>query len=89
MRSVTSLDIISNNGAQNYSVYPDLFATVNDVNAQSTKSGVLTQTLMYGVNAKLDLLLSASASTSQTEFQNGSGGFNTTNSSAFNSTWIG
>ena len=88
LRSITSLQFLASSGSKTYITYPALIS-VNDGNILvDSKTTSLNETLLYSYNSKVDLILNANGSYENQQYVN-SNGFSNTDSTNFNSVWIG
>lgn len=88
LRSITTLQSISSGGSNSFASYPELVAVNDGRNWQDVKSLSLTQTFLYGLTSKLDILASGTASASRREYVDTSG-YGHKNSNDFDSLWLG
>jgi hypothetical protein len=88
LRSITTLQSISSGSSDSFASYPDLVA-VNEGRAwQDVKSLSLTQTFLYGLTPKLDILASVTGSAKRREYVD-AGGYGHSNSNDLDSLWVG
>ena len=88
LRSITTFQSISSGSSDSFVSYPDL-VTMNEGRAwQDVKSLSLTQTFLYGLTPKFDILTSVTASSNRREYADvrGYGHSNTNNLDSF---WLG
>lgn len=70
LRSITTFSLLSTGNANSYSLYPNLSINGDPSIWNDTKQGFLSQSFVYTLHPKFDLLLSGSASYARQEFTN-------------------
>jgi hypothetical protein len=88
LRSITTVQSISSGSSDSFAVYPELVSVNEGRNWQDVKSVALTQTFLYGLTSKLDILASATASAKRREYVD-TNGYGHKNSNDFDSLWLG
>jgi hypothetical protein len=88
LRSITTFQSISSGGSDSFASYPDLVSVNEGRNWTDVKTLSLTQTFLYGLTPKLDMIASATGSTKRREYVDASG-YGHKNSNDFDSLWLG
>ncbi|NDJ27566.1 hypothetical protein DMB95_05555 [Campylobacter sp. MIT 12-8780] len=70
LRSITSFSLLSTGNANSYSLYPNITISGDPTIWNDTKQGFLSQTFVYTLHPKFDILVSASASYARHEYTN-------------------
>ncbi len=90
LRSITNLSLLSTGNANSYYIYPNVMVN-GDLNVwNDTKQVFLTQTFIYTLTPKFDILVSGGGSYARQEYNNiFTGAYTNKNTLNFDSLWLG
>ncbi|WP_236096479.1 hypothetical protein, partial [Helicobacter sp. MIT 11-5569] len=90
LRSITSISYLSSGNAYIYNMYPTLVAQPDTKTWTDTKQVSISQTFIYTLVPKFDILIAGNGSYKQNEYVSDFGlSYNTERSFDFDSLWIG
>lgn len=90
LRSITSLQLLSTGNANSYALYPNLSITGDPTIWNDTKQVSLSQTFIYTLHPKFDILVSGTGSYARKEYTNFyTNAYSNENEWDFNSLWLG
>jgi len=89
LRSVTTFQTLSSGNSNTFMTYPDLIAVDEGKYYQDVKMLSMTQTFLYDITQKVDLLVSANGSIKRKEYFDVFNGYGHENSTDFDSLWVG
>lgn len=90
LRSITSLSLLSTGNANSYSLYPNISINGDPTVWNDTKQLSLTQTFIYTLHPKFDILASGSGNYARREYTNYfTGSYSHDNDFNFDSLWLG
>lgn len=88
LRNITSLQFLASSGSKNFTTYPALVSVSDGDVLVDSKTISLNETLLYSYDSKIDLILNANGSYENQQYVS-SNGFANTESTNFNSVWMG
>ena len=90
LRSITNFSLLSTGNANSYYIYPNVMVN-GDLNVwNDTKQVFLTQTFIYTLTPKFDILVSGGGSYARQEYNNiFTGAYTNKNTLNFDSLWLG
>lgn len=88
LRSITTLSFVSSGSSNTYAIYPELMTQNEGRVWTDTKSVVLNQAFLYGINKNFDFLASGGGSLSRREYVDFSG-YKHDDITGFDSLWLG
>ena len=88
LRNITSLQFLASSGSKNFTTYPALVSVSDGDVLVDSKTMSLNETLLYSYDSKIDLILNANGSYENQQYVS-SNGFANTESTNFNSVWMG
>jgi len=90
LRSITSFSLLSTGNANSYSLYPNITISGDPTIWNDTKQIFLTQTFIYTLMPKFDILLSGGGSYARAEYTNFfTNAYQTKNKIGFDNLWLG
>ena len=88
VRSITTIDFISSSGGRSYSIYPALIGVDYGAILVDSKTLSVNETILYAVDSKTDIMLSANGTYKNLQYANADG-FSSENDVSFSSVWVG
>lgn len=90
LRSITSFSLLSTGNANSYALYPNIIVGGDPTIWNDTKQVFLTQTFIYTLTPKFDILVSGRGSYARQEYRNFlTGDFENKNRIGFDNLWLG
>ncbi|EAI1626636.1 hypothetical protein B7A54_08630, partial [Campylobacter jejuni] len=90
LRSITSFSLLSTGNANSYSLYPNISIGGDPTIWNDTKQVFLTQTFIYTITPKFDILISGGGSYARQEYTNFfTNEYSSKNRIGFDSLWLG
>lgn len=90
LRSITSLGLLSTGNANSYALYPNISITGDPTIWNDTKQVSISQTFVYTLHPKFDILISGTGSYARKEYTNFyTNAYSSENNWNFNSLWLG
>ncbi|MCV3424618.1 hypothetical protein [Campylobacter sp. IFREMER_LSEM_CL1085] len=90
LRSITSFSLLSTGNANSYALYPNIIVGGDPTIWNDTKQVFLTQTFIYTITPKFDILISGGGSYTRAEYTNFfTNEYSSKNRIGFDSLWLG